>query len=58
VPLLESLPPADAGARKYVVAQAGDASRMNKNVRKNFFILSTKVLRILQKTKNEVVHHN
>jgi hypothetical protein len=31
---------------------------MNKQVRKNFFILSTKVLWILQKTQNEVAHHN
>ena len=39
MPLLESLPPPDAGARKYVVAHAGDASRTNKIVSVNFFIL-------------------
>jgi hypothetical protein len=37
-PLLESLPPAEAGARKYVVAHAGDAKTTSKKVRKNFFI--------------------
>lgn len=58
MPLLESLPPPDAGARKYVVAHAGDASRMNKTVRANFFILVAKVPRKLEKTKNKIGPHD
>ena len=56
--MLESFPPPDAGARKYVVAHAGDARRMNVKVSKNFFILLTKVSRIVQKNQNVVAHHN
>jgi hypothetical protein len=57
VPLLELLPPPDAGARKKVVAPAGDASRMNNVVSTNFFILLAKVLRSMVKIENVVAHH-
>jgi hypothetical protein len=57
VPLLESLPPPEAGARKNVVAHAGDASRMNNVVSANFFILLAKIPRSMVKIQNVVVHH-
>jgi len=58
VPLLESLPPLEAGARKNVVAQAGDASRMNNVVSANFFILLAKVPLSMVKIQNVVAHHD
>lgn len=57
MPLLESLPPLDAGARKKVVAHAGDASRMNIVVSANFFILLAKILQSMVTIENVVAHH-
>jgi hypothetical protein len=54
---LESLPPPDAGARWYVVAHAGDASRMNSMVSAYFFILVVKVSMIVEKAQSKIAHH-
>lgn len=57
VPLLESFPPPEAGARKNVVAAAGDAARANRKIRAKFFILLGQTTGIMQKTKGEVAHN-
>jgi hypothetical protein len=57
-PLLESLPPPDAGARKNVVAHAGDVSSVNKMVSANFFMLIAKDPRLVVKIQCNVAHHD
>lgn len=58
MPLLESLPPPDAGARKYEVAHAGDASRTNRIVSANFFISTTNLPKTAEETQGDVAHHH
>jgi hypothetical protein len=58
VPLLESLPPPAAGARKNVVAHAGDVISVNKMVSANFFILVAKDPRVVVKIQYGIAHHD